>query len=97
MSKVEESENAEQERREQAEEIRAYRRADVERLTMENLLEAIISRKQIASKHFLRKMNYAYDYQKKDIETYYREKRKTLEETAEQADDGEDIPEDEDR
>lgn len=97
MSKVEESENAEQERREQAEEIRAYRRADVERLTMENLLEAIISRKQTASKHFLRKMNYAYDYQKKDIETYYREKRKTLEETAEQADDGEDIPEDEDR
>lgn len=48
-----------------------------------NLTESILTRKETAQKHFLRRLNYAYDFQKQDIEAYYREKKKTLQETAE--------------
>ena len=58
-------------------------REAVENLTMENLTESILTRKETAQKHFLRRLNYAYDFQKQDIEAYYREKKKTLQETAE--------------
>lgn len=44
----------------------------------EELLEALLIRKDAASRQFLRRMNYAYDFQKKDIESYYRERKKTL-------------------
>lgn len=42
----------------------------------ENLLEAILIKKDASARTFLRKMNYAYDFQKKDIESYYRERKK---------------------
>ncbi|MDO4261265.1 MAG: hypothetical protein Q4C82_04235 [Eubacteriales bacterium] len=82
--------------RERSEEIRALRREAVEGLSREQLLEAILIRKETAAKLFLRRVNYAYDFQKKDIELYYRERRKTLEETSarEGADEDEDRPED---
>ncbi len=71
------------ENQEKSEEVRGLRREAVENLTMENLTESILTRKETAQKHFLRRLNYAYDFQKQDIEAYYREKKKTLQETAE--------------
>ena len=62
----------------------------------ESLLETLIYRKNTAEKTFLRKINYAYDFQKSDIESYYREKRKELEAQAAEAADTETPPEDED-
>ena len=84
------------EKTEQEEEIRQLRMKAVKNLTKENLLEAILIRKSAIGKNFLRRLNYAYDYQKRDIEAYYREKRKALKEFSEHTD-LEDIPEDEDR
>ncbi|MBR5509814.1 MAG: hypothetical protein IKV59_07155 [Lachnospiraceae bacterium] len=78
-------------------EIRGLRQMALEDLQKENLLEAILTRKYTAAKAFVRKINYAYDFQKKDIESYYREKRKTLEDVAESADAADDRPEDEER
>lgn len=93
----EEPDGLERERREREEGIRTYRKEAVENMTEENLLQAILVRKSAAAKLFLRRLNYAYDYQKKDIEAYYREKRKTLEETQENVSADEDASEDEDR
>lgn len=62
-------------------EKRELRKEAVENLMQENLLEVLLQRKSTAAKSFLRRINYAYDYQKKDIENYYREKKKTLKET----------------
>lgn len=59
--------------------IQTQRRYYVENLAKENLLEALLIRKNTAEKSFLRKINYAYDFQKKDIESYYREKQKEQE------------------
>ena len=44
----------------------------------------------------LRKMNYAYDFQKKDIESYYRERKKTLGEVQAETEGDTERPEDED-
>ena len=63
------------ENQEKSEEVRGLRREAVENLTMENLTESILTRKETAQKHFLRRLNYAYDFQKQDIEAYYREKK----------------------
>ncbi len=88
-------EEAGQDHREAAMEIRTLRREATDSLMKESLLEAILARKEAASRTFLRRINYAYDFQKKDIEAYYRERRKTLEETrTEEASEG--TPEDED-
>ncbi len=83
--------------REREEQIRGLRRRAVEELTEENLLEAILIRKASASKHFLRRLNYAYDFQKTDIEAYYREKSKQLKKLPNQETENEDRPEDEDQ
>ncbi|MBO5337958.1 MAG: hypothetical protein J6A94_12610 [Lachnospiraceae bacterium] len=80
---------------EQETQIRNLRGDAVQNLTMENLLEAILIRKDAMGKGFLRRLNYAYDVQKKDIEAYYREKKKAMKETSEHGD-AEDNPEDED-
>lgn len=76
--------------------VRELRREAVDGLAAESLLETLIYRKNTAEKTFLRKINYAYDFQKKDIESYYREKRKELEDKAMEAVDTEAPPEDED-
>lgn len=92
--------SVEEEMRERAakeHQIRSLRRIAVENLSKENLLDAILIRKNAAEKGFLRKINYAYDFQKKDIENYYREKRKVMENTAENTGEDEERPEDEDR
>ena len=73
------------------------RKEAVEDLMQENFLESVLIRKETAQKHFLRRLNYAYDFQKQDIEAYYREKRKTLEETEEREVPEEIEPEDENR
>lgn len=73
------------------------RKEAVEDLVQENFLESVLTRKETAQKHFLRRLNYAYDFQKQDIEAYYREKRKTLEETKEREVPEEIEPEDENR
>lgn len=75
--------------------IRELRKEAVTGLAQENLLETLIYRKNTAEKTFLRKINYAYDFQRKDIESYYREKRKELEEQAILAADAETPPNDE--
>ncbi len=89
-------ETLETEPKQQAEEMRELRKEAVEALTHENLMEAILIRKAAAARYFLRRINYAYDFQKKDIETYYREKRLALDEKRQIEEDIEDIPEDED-
>ena len=75
--------------------IRSLRKEAVEILSKESLLETLIYRKNTAEKLFLRKINYAFDYQKKDIEDYYREKRRDLEDAAVESLDTELPPEDE--
>ncbi|MBS6397849.1 MAG: hypothetical protein KH452_11990 [Clostridiales bacterium] len=96
--KGETSEELEGARREQEENIRQLRKEAVHNLTRQNLLQVILTRKDMAAKLFLRRLNYAYDYQKKDIENYYREKKKTLAETAvNEAEPEDNRPEDEDR
>ena len=92
-----ESESGEKKRAEADAQIREYRKTAVENLAKENLLEAILIRKEAAEKLFLRKINYAYDFQKQDIESYYREKRKELENTVESTGAEDDRPEDEER
>ena len=76
--------------------IRSLQKEAVEILSKESLLETLIYRKNTAEKLFLRKINYAFDYQKKDIEDYYREKRRDLEDRAVESLDTELPPEDED-
>lgn len=76
--------------------IRELRKETLTRLAKESFLEALIDRKNATEKTFLRKINYAYDFQKSDIENYYREKRKELEQQTVEASDGEASPEDED-
>lgn len=66
------------EQRERYLEAGELRREAVEGNSQEELLEALLIRKDAASRQFLRRMNYAYDFQKKDIESYYRERKKTL-------------------
>lgn len=75
--------------------IRSLRKEAVTGLAQESLLEALIYRKNAAEKAFLRKINYAYDFQKADIENYYREKRRELENQAAMAADAETAPNDE--
>ena len=76
--------------------IRSLRKEAVAGLATESLLETLIYRKNTSEKTFLRKINYAYDFQKQDIENYYREKRKELESQAINDNDTELPPEDED-
>lgn len=82
------------ERRQQEEQLRLFRREALENLTTENLLQAIITRKNTAAKGFFRRLNYSFDYQKKDIEAYYREKKKASDKITEHGD-TETEPEDE--
>ena len=84
------------ERVEQEEQIRTYRKEAVQNLGVENLLQAILVRKSSMGKNFLRRLNYSYDYQKKDIEAYYREKKKELDSTSAN-ENAEDTSEDEER
>ena len=81
---------------EREQEIRELRREDTRGMYEENLLEAILIRKDASSRTFLRKMNYAYDFQKKDIESYYRERKKTLGEVQAETEGDKEGPEDED-
>lgn len=87
-------ENDERERLHSEDLIRRQRKLAVGNLTKENLLEAIVTRKETAEKIFLRKINYAYDFQKKDIESYYREKRRALEDAVRTTDAEDNGPED---
>lgn len=89
-----EEEMQEKDRAEKERQIRSLRKNAVENLTRENLLDAILVRKYAFEKGFLRKINYAYDFQKKDIESYYREKRKVMENAAENTGEDEERPED---
>ncbi len=82
-------------RQEASEEIRILRREATDSLAKESLLETLLARKSAAAKLFLRRINYAYDFQKKDIEEYYRERRRALERAAAE-ETQEDMPEDED-
>ncbi len=77
--------------------IRAHRSMAVKNLTKENLLQAIMIRKTSVERTFLRKINYAYDFQKYDIENYYREKRKIVDHIIDNAGAEDDKSEDEER
>ena len=76
--------------------IRELRKEALSGLSKISLLETLVYRKNTAEKTFLRKINYAYDFQKSDIENYYREKRKEFEAMAAESVDTETPPEDED-
>lgn len=76
--------------------IRELRKEALSGLSKISLLETLVYRKNTAEKTFLRKINYAYDFQKNDIESYYREKRKEFEAMAAESVDTETPPEDED-
>ena len=76
--------------------IRELRKEALSGLSKISLLETLMYRKNTAEKTFLRKINYAYDFQKNDIESYYREKRKEFEAMAAESVDTETPPEDED-
>lgn len=76
--------------------IRELRKEALSGLSKISLLETLMYRKNTAEKTFLRKINYAYDFQKNDIESYYREKRKEFESMAAESIDSETPPEDED-
>ena len=89
-------EKGEKERKERENYTRELRYQALRNLEKENLLEAILIRKGTMEKNFLRRLNYAYDFQKKDIEEYYREKKRNVQERAE-ATNAEDVPEDENR
>ena len=92
-----EAEEDREQYRERETELKELRREDTRGMYEENLLEAILIKKDASARTFLRKMNYAYDFQKEDIESYYRERKKTLGEVqAETEGDGE-RPEDEDK
>ena len=76
-------------------EIRFLRREATDSLMKESLLQTILVRKGAAAKAFLRRINYAIDFKKKDIDEYYRERKKTLEETRAEEEAAEGAPEDE--
>lgn len=90
-----ERQGAENQAAQSEEQVRALRKEAVDILAKESLLETLLYRKKTAEKTFLRKINYAYDYQKADIESYYREKRKEIEAEALEAADAQTPPEDE--
>lgn len=75
--------------------VRELRKEAVRAIAKESLLETLIYRKKTAEKLFLRRINYAYDYQKADIENYYRERKKELEAEILEAADAQTPPEDE--
>lgn len=52
----------------------------VKNLAKENMLEALIYRKESGSRLFLRKINYAFDIQKHEMFEYYKHKKSHLEE-----------------
>lgn len=83
--------------RERETELKELRREDTRGMYEENLLEAILIKKDASARTFLRKMNYAYDFQKKDIESYYRERKKTLGEVQAETEGDKEGPEDEDK
>ena len=82
------------ERRGLEEQIREERKIAVSELSKENLLNVLLDRKNAAEKGFLRKINYAYDFQEKDIESYYRERRRLLDRSFEENETEDDLPED---
>ena len=91
-----EQEAEEKNRKMQEKMLASHRKIAMKNLEKENLLEAIIIRKNAAEKAFLRKINYAYDFQKKDIEDYYRDKYKEITSAAENIGAEDDKPEDKD-
>ena len=54
-------------------------------LQRENLIEALLYRKESGSRFFLRKINYAFDIQKHEMFEYYKHQRTQLEENQETA------------
>ena len=91
-----EQEAEEKNRKMQEKMLASHRKIAMKNLEKENLLEAIIIRKNAAEKAFLRKINYAYDFQKKDIEDYYRDKYKEITSAVENIGAEDDKPEDKD-
>ena len=84
-----------QEQQELKQQIAAYSRAGEheeniglykkqrDNLQKENLIEALLYRKESGSRFFLRKINYAFDIQKHEMFEYYKHQRTQLEESQE--------------
>ena len=60
------------------------RHQQLENLYSENALETAIYRKEMQSKLFFRKINYAFDHQKAKMFEYYRNQRRRIEEAEEE-------------
>lgn len=57
----------------------AYQQEAVRQLEKENMLEAILYRKEAGSKFFLRKINCAFDIQKHEMFEYYKHRKNEIE------------------
>lgn len=53
----------------------SLRQEDLKLLRRENAWEAILSRKSMGSLYFLRRLNYAFDFQKHEMFQYYKDQR----------------------
>lgn len=66
---------SEHSRRGEYEKNAELRRQQLQNMEKENLLNSMIYRKEMGSKLFFRKLNYAIDYQKHEMFEFYRERR----------------------
>ncbi len=71
------------------------RKEDVRDLAAEQLIQTVLLTKDAEARRFLTGINYAYRYQKTEIEAYYRERRRAAGQAAERAEPGEDTSEEE--
>lgn len=74
---------AERSRQGEHQENAALRAQAMEQLYKENILEALLYRKEAGSRYFLRKLNYAFDFQKHEMFQYYKDRRDEAEQAAE--------------
>lgn len=85
----------EQERRMRREQLLRLRKEGVRDLILEHLLQAVQAVKDGESRRFLTGANYAYRYQRTEIEAYYRGRKRARDQALARADAAEDAAEDE--
>lgn len=94
---AEEALEREQERTVRRKQLLKLQKEGIRDLILEHLLQAVLAVKDAESKRFLTGANYAYRYQRTEIEAYYRERRKTRDHALGHTGASEDASEDEKR
>lgn len=77
------------------EQLLRLRKEGVRDLILEHLLQAVLAVKEGESRRFLTGANYAYRYQRTEIEAYYRGRKRARDQALARADAAEDAAEDE--